>query len=462
MSMNGWKFCLLLLFLANCESTRRTSFENYLSPLMKFIEKNSTNYQVVILINNKTEYSNNNDMINEILSKFPCLVINSSTRNNKLVSLPVFDEPRATSFFIIIANEVKNNNLSKLNIIDSINFMRALSPNRIRPKCLIITFSIVEEKILYKELLKFMWLKFFLDTTIFQLEIKELDGNWKRLLNIYSKPLDASLHSFNPFTGEYRMDKFSHKDYYHQWFPNKLQNMNGYKLIAGAYPNPPYSQLKFNATGSLIKYWGADFVAFDAIAKAMNFSFIIVSFANASLGVINLNNNTAGSMLGMCVRNEIDILLTTVLFSRDSKRTVTEFTRMVNWENVYAIVPIIQGEKKIVENSELYKTFTMFLLVVAFFSIITRLFRYEQLGFINIIGVLTGVCVENETSLIHERLLFMSILFLGFLCGSIFFAGFTDMNMHVTSTMEFNTFNDRSIYTVAKCLIYNAQHEKMI
>lgn len=439
MKINIQKICPLLLFLvcSKCESITKTDIKSYLLTLTNFIETNSTNYQVVILINNRTQSFNQlNEIINEILSKVPGLVINSSAKTNKhLITLPIFDEPRKTSLFILIDNELRNNS-SKSNIIESIKFLRALSPNRIRPKCIIILFSIRKE-ILHKELLIFMWSKFFLDTTIFQLDI--IIENANKFFNYY-KFFDASLHSFNPFTGEYKKQKFFQKKI--EWFPNKLDDMNGYKLITGAYFSAPYSQLKFNATGDLIHYWGADFVALDALSKAMNFSYTVVSSINASIGVIDLKNNTAGGMLGKCVRNEIDILLTTVLFSRDSKRSVTEFTRMINWENVYAIVPILQGEKKIVENTTLYKTFIFFILVVFIFHIITRLFGYDQLDYINIIAILSGVTVQNQSTSIHERLFFISIVILGFLCGTIFFAGFTHMNMQIFSNMEFNTFDD--------------------
>lgn len=435
MKINIMQIWLAIVFIVipRCDSI--INFEKYIIALTNYIKTNLTNYQVVILMNNRTQSLNVDEIFNEILSKVPGLVINSSGRNKYLVTLPVFDEPRTTSLFIIIDNELRDN-LSESNILESIVFMRSLSLNRIRPKCLIISFSI-EREIIYKELLHFMWSKFFLDTTIFQLIIK-ISNNF---LDHY-KLFDASLHSFNPFTDEYKQNSWETFSRKVEWFPKKLQDMNGYKLIAGAYYSPPYSRLTFNKSGDLIDYSGADVVALEALSKAMNFSFIVVSSVNASIGVINLINNTAGSMLGKCVRNEIDILLTTVLFSRDSKRSVTEFTRMINWENVYAIVPIVPGEKKIVENSALYKTFMIFILVVMFFYVITKLFGFEQLGFINIIAILSGVTVENKSTRNYERLVLTSIIILGFFCGSIFFAGFTQMNMEISAAMEFNTFED--------------------
>lgn len=422
-----------LLLNQNCESS-----EYYLNNLVKYIKEISGNYQVVLFPTNQDNNLENDFIVNKIISQIPGLVINeerSMTNNSNLMNFSVFDEPRATSLFLVIdVGDIEKSIDSRIS--NSINFINALSINRIRPKCLVISYC-RKENCVYEKFLRYMWSKNFLDVSILQLKIKQVSNNFFFINNLTR----VVIHEFNPFTDEYKRRIFIGTTHL---FSDKLEDMNGFKLKAGVYHRLPYSRLTFNSTGHLIDHSGADVITLNVIAGALNFSTAIITSINTTNGVICEKNNSGTGLYGNLTRNEIDMISTSILFSRHAKGAVSEFTDMINWEYVYALVPILPGRKKTIEQTALYQTAFIFILVMIFIHLISRIFYFDskQWEIINIAAILLGTSTPEQPRKIGERVLYALAIITGFCYASSFFAGITSLNLEATTEMEFNTFED--------------------
>ncbi|XP_033222843.1 uncharacterized protein LOC117176696 [Belonocnema kinseyi] len=282
-----------------------------------------------------------------------------------------------------------------------------------------------------------MWSERYLDVTIFQLAMKTTgNGPFQNI-----RKVEAMVHTFNPFISVYEKLPYTRQI---QWFPDKLQNMYGYNLTGGFVHMPPYSKGKYDKKGHLVDYSGADLLTFNCLSKVLNFSASIVSSADAKVGISSYKNKSASGMIGKCSINEINIFITTLLPFTLLKQTFLERTRMLDWESLYAVVPIFSGTEKVVSKSTSYSTLLVLLIISVVIYVSAHLLKFDahQWDLFNILQVLLGMPAPQEPTSAASRIFYISVIVFSFAYSSSFFGGLTSTNLKITTQMELNTFKD--------------------
>ena len=431
--VNTW---ILGLFFLQIYLAGEMRYAKYVKHLVNSIKQDSRRYQVTIISNNQKRNPENEDIINQILSETPGLVIDLEDpgTEEKFIPLSVFDEPRVTNF-ITIEDSLRTNG-KELDLKKTLDFLNKLSPRRIRPKFLIISLT-TRKSYENEKILRQMWSKQYLDVTILQLAEQKASKNTSQ----NHHQVEATIHQLNPFTNVCEKLKFSRKI---QWFPDKLRDMKGFTLNASLTYVAPYSIVRFNESGHLVHFSGADISTFEALAKKINFSTSIITSVGAKEGIYNLKRKSATGMVGMLLNHEINTMITTYVKIIPGKQSLTEYTRMIHSESLYALVPILPGPDVILNPGGLYMTLITILVIITLIYLVPRLLKFAEIYWqpIDILSLLLGMGVPQQPTTLPERIFFTSVIVVAFCYASEIFAGITSINLKVATEMEFNTFED--------------------
>lgn len=426
-------FILIFGLDKQCE----TQYAKYVKRFVKYAKDDLKMYQIFLIVNTENLNSDSNNVFYPILSELPALGINLNTskNNEKFLQLPSFDQPRA-NLLLVVFDDSFGNDTPKLLDKNTSDFLYKVRPERIRPKCLIISIC-NGSNCSYGNLLRQMWSEHYLDVTVLQFARENISKNGFQ--NLHS--IKAKIHYFNPFTDVYESFQFSRQI---DWFPDKLRDMNGFNLKAGLIPYPPLSIITFNATGHLSNYKGSDIIAFEVLARKLNFSTTLIASRNLQLGSFNFTTGTGTGMLRKLLTNEVNILISTLVTVLPTKLFLDEFSIMINQDSLTAIVPVLPGRVEELQQSFHYLTMIGLAMIIGSIHLASRIMKFDALKWQPdiIMKVLLGMSSPREPTTTPDRILFTSTLIVGFCYASSFFGDLTSDNLEVTREMQINTFED--------------------
>ena len=228
-------------------------------------------YQIIIFTD-ETPSNDNMDqhfLFDVFISRVPSININLANihelKNNQLAALPSSQNPRETSFIVMIFSDDSNKSIySKVEQL-MLYFLTNLSrrPRSPRPYCLLIYFNnknVVQSNL--NDILRYAWSNKFLEFTI--LEIKLDDA--------------STIMFYNPFTNTYTRQNTTHLNM-EKLFPDKLKNVHQYPLSTVAADYPPYFTVVRDSQGKALYIEGIYDIITNIFIESLNFSrtFIEVS-----------------------------------------------------------------------------------------------------------------------------------------------------------------------------------------
>ncbi|XP_043470440.1 uncharacterized protein LOC122503805 [Leptopilina heterotoma] len=200
-------------------SLEKPPVTNYFDGLVNYLKNKPKLHQVVFILDDK--FNNADSMMNSLIktvdTHFPSFTLNYDEilvwfNRGSTNSIKSHSNYRRTTLFVFAANnEISIELISKY--LDRINSMTHLS----LPRCLIMKSFTSTHNYLNHTLYSF-WRKSYLDITIM---------TYNRQTHI-----EPFLSQLNPFLNNYTSARITSKS---QWFPNKVQNLNGYKMFFNFY-----------------------------------------------------------------------------------------------------------------------------------------------------------------------------------------------------------------------------------
>ena len=425
---------------------------SWINHLTRYISQETNSYQVMLIYQNNplNLYKKNANnkieiLLREIGRQIPfiqTLKNGNLTQSNcwLLKQLPSFKNPRATSTIIII-NTI--NNLLENQYFNPKNFpmdlIKQLSGTRTRPKCLLLKATNNRTK--YQEFFKKMWAQQFLDLSILELVEEDISMN---IFPNYKQDPTPSLHYFNPFTSTYTEEQISSKT---NWFPEKLNNLQGYELKVGVYHIPPYVSLSRNLSRYPIisSMKGTNVPLSLLLAEVMNFKFIGTPSQVEDYGQQDCDKEKMTGLVHKLSHHQINYMVNQVGTYSSCNPHVLEQTKPTGFWQYCIVVPILFVNTFTlgITRSFLFAGILTILIVILILGI-SRLLKFNRQTWhlLNIFQLILGASIPRDPKKLQERILFGLILFACMIYVSILYALLTDFSLKTKSELKFSTLDD--------------------
>ena len=442
------KFTISFISLALISWRVNASHFNWLNQLVSYIETENRFHSVVIFV--EETMGSHTSKIEEIIRRISavklsiCVGFTKTSKDNR-PKMQMRGIATATLFIVIhdsndlvsLENSVQQTieipYLQELSV--PLDFLFQLTKFKLRPKCLFIFLSNIA--LSHEQFLNYMWSKDFLDTTILEI-IYKTSG-------IFSLPSEsANLHFFNPFSKIYSRGEYTSKTIL---FPNKLKDLQGYRIDVGLVDDPPMSIVKRNSSGHPVEITGPDVSLMKFFEQVMNFTAIPLPMFTEDFGVIayNSKNNSfkASGLMKDLVQKKIKFLVNTVETHLPFDMMTVEWSEYIEMVSVCPVIPIIPPKENR-DYTNFYKTFLIVTFLIFVIWIPTRLLKFEPRTWCleNIYQILLGNGVIQDPQRTAERIFYLCIIFIAFFYSSTIFANFTDSSLNKQTEMKIKNFED--------------------
>ena len=383
---------LIILFSYFCFPSCSAEI-NWLKHFTNYLERDFEKSQVAFISDSKIEIQKRGN-VQEIARHIPSRITvyeknpqnlnDDKDKDKNDEEKHCFKNPRLTTLFIMIPS-------SQQNLIDLSNLITHCASVRTRPKILVL-FTSHQHSSYYENLLRQLWSKKFLDATI--LELKETT-TLKKLLDV-RKPLpEATLHQFNPFTGIYSRNEISLKT---QWFPNKLQDLNGYQLKTGLFENPPDTDLEI--------------FTLNILSEKINFSIDSVTSNQAEFGNTNCEKEENTGLMYNISHDQIDLIANHVDGQSECDLELVESSAAIRTLPLIILVPILTKKTfTLTEILPFVHTVVIIGILVISIWIFSHLMKFEILSDpIANLQVLLTQPLERTPGKMSERIILGSLL----------------------------------------------------
>lgn len=346
-----------------------------------------------------------------------------ASSNSTALTLSTYFRSNVTEVYLILSDFENNREDNHLEQIQNFfHIFDKLSSKHTRPKCLLIVS--LEERAFensLKILLHYAWTKKFLEVTILK-----VIGNGNQQ--------DIELYHYNPFNDTNNKYSITPWDLISTLFPNKLRDMNRYRIKVPIFDLPPSLSVQRNSNGS-VNLFGLNYVYTFLLSKTLNFvidhtdEVIIHNLAELYPPLRKLLDDGSVNMLPV------------PLYARFFVDYETSFA--FNYRKYVVLVPVVQKNHVILSDS----LFRNLVLGAAFFVLIkpiTRLVKFEERYWeiINVIAVLLGVAVPSQPKKTIERFFFIIAV-----CASATYLSHTLLEMiamKISEDTAFDTIKDIS------------------
>ncbi|XP_043465894.1 uncharacterized protein LOC122500836 [Leptopilina heterotoma] len=405
--------------------------------LMKTIEKDSRIRQIMWLVESKTESFD----LSKVATHIPSIIIPHKNANEKLglklSALPMFMTTRSTLIVISFnsMNFFPNNSLP--DDMGILNFFTELIHANQRPKLLIIEKVQIGRN--YRNLLKFMWERNFLDVTILELIHRSRNEN---LISTNPSMNLILQHYLNPFTARFTEREISLEG---ELFPEKVINLHGYKLKVGYFHYPPYVVVTRNKSGDVVNLDGPDYQLVRILSETMNFRVMeIVSTKNSWDRSVCEKEGNVGITRALLYNHINFVGVQSGRFMSECMLKVIKYIEL-SFQNIYysPVTPTLSADNvSISVGMKVSYLMTMvILLVMAWLFAHVVKFAVANWRMIELFKMMLGMSSSSSPSESAERIFLTSTLFTYFLFSTEIFSAFTSINLHkqpivVIDTME--------------------------
>lgn len=372
-------------------------------------------YQIILITNGTTEYAYflANDVKMLIIQDFPTVTIDyESIDVLDSITKSGTDFFRHSALFIVMYFQSQRNNITDIEILQ--NKYVELFPKSPRPKWLIFMLAQnSDEDYDISLVLQESWKNKFIDITIAEVILSDVG-------------LDSIvLHSYNPFQNELLRQNY-HSDI--RIFPDKLRNMNGYRLSTIFYEDPP--GVKIIEEAGVSKISGTDYLMIETIAHVLNFTLKIIDS-----GLFNFTG-----ILNALQYDNIDFTGNQIYFWDDLP---FDKSMILKPDGYCVVVPILEVPS-VRAKSRIY--FGMFLTLLYALTITnaSKLLKYDRKmwTWINIFQVILGMSAPKLPRTLGERSLIGCVIILSLTYTSVFYARMTDNNLKSREEVPLNNFKD--------------------
>ena len=401
------------------------------SQLANYIKNKIDVHQVILLIEDEESYfypsiSDTIQKISRVSSTKEISSQQTTIRNAQdLISMSFFSPQ--TTLFLIIYKPNENSNNSQLTKV--INFILELSQAQARPKCLFLNFGLSESST-GEELLRYMWSKLILDATIISFKNVETKNNYFQTLQ---QEVDF-IHFFNPFSDTYVRKKYSHRI---PLFPNKLLNLQEYKMKIGLVNNPPHCVIE-KSEAHITKLSGPDILKLNIFSRLTNFSIVKIL---GDWGVINCDKDKNTGFIYDLIYNQIRFVAVESGRYASCDEKFYLWSKGTSFRYLYLVVPVLKNTSSVDTDEWKILNLFVFLGLILLLWLLSHIliFSSENWRLIYIVQIVLGSSMPRCPKKLAERIILGSLLLTCTLNSSSIYSTFADLTFKVNTEMEFKT-----------------------
>lgn len=378
------KFICFLSYFLFKDILGVSSRNNHFDRLIKYLKEESKLYQVVFI---RVDESDIKDPVMDSLEKevntnFPSLSISGIQENiMRMQHAMLLKRSRRTTLYVFHCTN-SNSFSHQKDFTFMVTQIRWLSGGKPLPRCLIINcYS--------NDILNTFWQKKFLDITLMS-----YNNEHQVMLKTISHKLPLlTMSEYNPFTNKTNMEIVSADS---KWFPNKLHDLNGYKLNFSC-PSLNSFTCKEKASIRLA----------ELMAQTLNLTFEIQK-TNADF-YLDLKRNY----------NDEIIVNTDLRFLKLSS-------------SKFVIPKNLKHSKKIIVSPEFWYMLLLTFCTVALirFTAFCMRFKRSTWQMLNISKIIMGMSTDEEPNNFRGRLIFGSLLITCLVYSGYFHSVIVDISWH--------------------------------
>ena len=404
--------------------------ESWSDFLVQQISNDMVTHQLVVLRNKtiKKDAFAENLLLKNLLKEIPAIFIDLNelkySSDNRLLSSPIFINPRQSSLYIILKHENNKINNFYSDLKNIINFLSSIAPVYTRPRTLVIFYqeSNKNSDASFWSTFKFAWKNKFLDFSVIK-----INKNGSILTNA------PVVYNFNPFFNLMNKGIFYSNV---TIFPNKLKNVNGYPLKIPIFDSPPFIVLLKDRSGKNITVKGIMYPITSVTAKHMNFTLDQALELTERVPIMNWLELVRDQLN----ESSLDMLsIPTVSFVSGDFQQVYVESQCIEY---VALVPVMYSTKL---NFPLSHLSNLFLITFIFITVIYLLnetkINQEYFRLTDVLKITFGKIVDPMPRKTVNRVMFLTISFMYIVYCNILLSRLIDANV-VKYEKPFETFEE--------------------
>lgn len=399
--MKSLYFCIYIFCYISRRGILGISLTNYYhGGLIKYLKEESKLHQVVFILNNQQKDIDPiiDSLVTTVNSHFPSLSISYNTIRSELTELhsKLLNRPRSTTLFVL--QWMNGSTVDQLNqFFDRKNDLLVGSS---KPRFLILnSFLSTHEDI--NRILHSFWRNKYLDVTFLTYNYefqKKIESTSEKLLQ---------LSQINPFTDKNVTHAVSSET---EWFPNKVLDLNGYKL---EYDLESDETLSENV-------------------KSMKFLQILSQVMNFKPYTNKRKHKMETSDLSVFVeRTKVDPELYLNMESMytnyyQSMRNL----RILKLDSAKAVLPqSVKVNKDVILSSELWYMILITIITIAIIRLLALLLKFKKISWqtLGLFQIVIGMSITREPKMMTERIVFGSVVIGCIIYTSYFFSVILDI-----------------------------------
>ena len=402
--------------------------------------KDLKTHQIVLMTEEETTnlHPKIGNIIQQIKQSSPTITVNFKLKTNwvtnNLIQLPSLINPRTTTVFILITDSTTDTD--SFGLSDRIKFLNQLSTVHIRPKCLII--HLPEKNFAYRNLFRGMWNKQFLDVSVLQIIERNVSLN-AYLSNRFQR--SAFLYTYNPFSQSYQKEIFR---YGLELFPNKLKDLQGFKVKVGLVHDPPFAFVQRNLTKHPVQISGPNANTLKALSEKLNFTFVLVESNVEQIGSTGCNKANFTGLLRQLLYHDVQFIANYQFYFHDCSKKWESKSRFLGEEVFVAVVP--KFNEISLAHLSIKTLYTVLGASMGIFLLwaLVLLMKFDQdiWNPLYIFQSALGFTVSKEPQNLAERVIFCCIVITNVVYLGYLYTIFTDLILVTKSKFGINNVED--------------------
>ncbi|CAB0036255.1 unnamed protein product [Trichogramma brassicae] len=401
-------------------------------------------YRIVLIVAHNSHASV--DAVERFLiGNYPTVLLDQRHLDELRVSLNR-GSPRYSCLFVLLSSMIgRSSEEDRLDAIFSemsalLDAYVDMVPRTIRPRWLNLFLKsdldeVDDDAPYIEQFLRYAWDKKFLDFTVIETTLT-LDH-------------PIRIHSYNPFTDLYEMKLIDYRNDcdmelapLKRLFPDKLHNMRGYPLRTIFVPEVPSLVVERNSTGHSIYLSGPDYWLLATVFRELNVTMISLPTRAQRYSHSHTTDPEDLPIYQAMKLGLIDVSGNQLYLWLD-KNVTTERGMLFRTDSYCAMVPNLV--KSQVEVSRKFYAGVAFTLIVSLVVVrFAKLLRFDAGVWqgSNVFRLLIGFSIPRPSSVLRERLVLGSILFVAMSYSTIYYARLTNRSLRNYGRVPFRSFRD--------------------
>ncbi|XP_043469984.1 uncharacterized protein LOC122503484 [Leptopilina heterotoma] len=420
-------YLVTFIFLRGIQDTSPTN--GYIDGLLKHLKEESKLHQVIFIVDDVQNITDPilQSTITSVNSHFPSVIFSYNDLETILLTDPRLEMPKnlyKKAGPSLLVYEMSKLDFDFLFFTDIYQLNGLYYRREIQHKILILN-SASSNYTIIERILSTAWRLKYLDFTLLTYSNEQPHKIIKS-----SSLMSSFLSHLNPFNQNYSHELLSAKS---EWFPNKLQNLNGYRLEVDCKSVYDSSEVEYNSSMKLL----------DILEKAMNFKSNVTQFIDiASKTYFEADNDKKKDILlkNILSLSDLTISLQELFQSNNELNCFCQQIVVLNIVRINVVIPKgLKCNEGIEVSEQIWHMILATICMISVMRLAVFLLKFKKRAWqtLSIFQIVIGMGTSEEPLTLTERTIFGSLLITCIVYTSYFYSVILDVSLK--STPEIST-----------------------